>query len=84
MAQLLAMQQQLAQQKQSAVPPAQGSADGHPDMAAMMAELQALRAQVASQKKPEAAVQPTAPEPEQQPKFEDIMKEFGHGEENEV
>lgn len=82
MAQLLAMQQQMAQQNQSAAPPAQGNTDGQPDVAAMMAELQALRAQVASQNQPEAAAQPKAPESEQQPKFEDIMKEFGHSEEN--
>ena len=82
MAQLLAMQQQMAQQNQSAAPPLQGKVDGQADMAAMMAELQALRAQVASQNQPEMTAQPKAPEPEQQPKFEDIMKEFGHGEEN--
>ena len=82
MAQLLAMQQQMAQQNQSAAPPAQENPQ--PDMAAMMAELQALRAQVASQNQPAAAAQPKAPEPAQQPKFEDIMKEFGHSEENEA
>ena len=76
MAQLLAMQQQMAAQNQSAAPPA-GTAD-QPDMAAMMAELQALRAQVASKNQP---VTPAEPE---QPQFEDIMKEFGHGEENEA
>ncbi len=78
MAQLLAMQQ-MAAQKQSAAPPA-GTADQpeQPDMAAMMAELHALRAQVASQKQP---VAPVAPE---QPQFEDIMQEFGQGEENEA
>ncbi len=69
MAQLLAMQQQMAAQNQSAAAPA-GTAD-QPDMAAMMAELQALRAQVASQS------QPAAPEAPEQPKLEDIMKEFG-------
>lgn len=79
MAQLLAMQQQMAQQNQSAAPPAQGNTDGQPDMAAMMAELQALRAQVA-EKNQEA---PKAPEAPAQPNFEDIMREFGHGEENE-
>ena len=47
MAQLLAIQQQMAQQSKRAAPPAE---DGSlPDVAAMMAELQALRAQVASQ-----------------------------------
>lgn len=76
MAQLLAMQQQMAAQNQSAAPPA-GTAD-QPDMAAMMAELQALRAQVASKNQP---VTPAAPE---QPQFEDIIKEFGHGKENEA
>lgn len=76
MAQLLAMQQQMAAQNQSAAPPA-GTAD-QPDMAAMMAELQALRAQVASKNQP---VTPAAPE---QPRFEDIMQEFGQGEENEA
>lgn len=50
MAQLLAMQQQLAQQA-GASP---GTDNPQPDMAAMMAELQALRAQVASQTKTEA------------------------------
>lgn len=84
MAQLLAMQQQMAQQNQSAAPPAQGNTDGQPDMAAMMAELQALRAQVAAQNQPEPAAQPKAQEPAQQPKFEDIMQEFGNGEENKV
>ena len=79
MAQLLAMQQQMAQQNQSAAPPAQQNMEGQPDMAAMMAELQALRAQVA-EKNQEA---PKAPEAPAQPNFEDIMREFGHGEENE-
>ena len=77
MAQLLAMQQQMAQQNQSAAPPSPGNTEGQPDMAAMMAELQALRAQVATQKQPE---KPAEPEP---PKLEDIIKEFGHSEENE-
>lgn len=44
MAQLLAMQKQMTQQKQEAAPPAQDA-----DMAAMMAELKALREQVAAQ-----------------------------------
>ena len=52
MAQLLAMQKQMAEQAQSAAPPAQDNS--HPDMAAMMAELQALRAQVAAQANAEA------------------------------
>ena len=47
MAQLLAMQQQMAQQSQKTAHPEKEEAQ--PDMAAMMAELQALRAQVASQ-----------------------------------
>lgn len=84
MAQLLAMQQQMAQQNQSAAPPVQGNAEGQPDMAAMMAELQALRAQVASQNQPAATTipeKPTAPEP---PELEDIIKEFGQEEETEV
>lgn len=67
MAQLMAMQQQLAQQAQGAAPPAQEPvqesvaapveepAAAQPDLAAMMAELQALRAQVASQAKAEDA-----------------------------
>ena len=75
MAQLLAMQQQMAQQNQSTAPPAQDGA-AQPDVAAMMAELQALRAQVATQKQPERPAEP------EKPKFEDIMKEFGYGEEN--
>ena len=51
MAQLLAIQQQLNQQKQTDAPPAPAPEPAaiQPDMAAMMAELQALRAQVAAQ-----------------------------------
>lgn len=80
MAQLLAMQQQMAQQNQSTAPPA----EGQPDVAAMMAELQALRAQVAAQNQPASAAQEKTPEAEQQPKLEDIMQEFGQVEENET
>ncbi len=72
MAQLLAMQQ-LARQNQNSAPPETGEAQ--PDMAAMMAELQALRAQVANQTQPE---QPAAP---QQPELEDIIEEFRETEE---
>ncbi len=77
MAQLLAMQQQMAAQNQTAAPPA-GPAD-QPDVAAMMAELQALRAQVAAGSQPAVAETAKAPE---QPRLEDIMKEFGPGEES--
>jgi len=77
MAQLLAMQQQMAQQNQSTAPPAQDGA-AQPDVAAMMAELQALRAQVAAKN------QPAPPDAPEQPQFEDIMQEFGQGEENEA
>ncbi|MBR4057710.1 MAG: signal peptidase I [Oscillospiraceae bacterium] len=83
MAQLLAMQQQLTQQA-GASP---GTDNPQPDMAAMMAELQALRAQVASQNQPAAVEQPKDPEPVKQEKqlnLEDILKEFGQVEENEV
>lgn len=51
MEQLLAMQQQMAQQTQKTAPPEKES---QPDVEAMMAELQALRAQVASQKQDHA------------------------------
>ena len=51
MAQLLEMQKQMNQQNQNTAPPVPEKAQ--PDMAAMMAELQALRAQVAAQKQPE-------------------------------
>ena len=57
MAQLLAMQQQMAQQQQNTAPPA--PEQGQPDLAAMMAELEALRAQVAS-KEAEQPKQETA------------------------
>ena len=83
MAQLLAMQQQMAQQNQSAAP-SQENADGQPDMAAMMAELQALRAQVAAQNQSETPEQTKNPETEQKPELEDIIKEFGQVEENEA
>lgn len=69
MAQLLAIQQQMSAQNQSAAPPA-GTAE-QPDMTAMMAELQALRAQVAAQNKQEVEPQP------EEPDIEDIVKEFG-------
>ena len=49
MAQLLAMQQQMAQQNQGVAPPVQENAPPQPDVSAMMAELEALRAQVAAQ-----------------------------------
>ena len=77
MAQLLEMQKQMAQQNQSTAPPAQDGA-AQPDVAAMMAELQALRAQVA------AKTQPAPPDAPERPQFEDIMQEFGEGEENKV
>ena len=52
MAQLMAMQQMLAQQSKPVAPPEPAAPaeekPGQPDMAALMAELQALRAQVAS------------------------------------
>ena len=83
MAQLLAMQQQMAQQNQSAAP-SQENADGQPDMAAMMAELQTLRAQVAAQNQSETPEQTKNPETEQKPELEDIIKEFGQVEENEA
>jgi signal peptidase I len=83
MAQLMAMQQQMAAQNQPAAPPAAAASQAQqPDMAAMMAELQALRAQVALQNQP--PVQPKTEIPPEQLDFEEIMKEFGHSEENEV
>ena len=79
MVQLLAMQQQMAQQKQSASP-AQDNTDGQPDMTAMMAELQALRAQVATRDQPQTKDSET----QKQPKLEDIIKEFEYNKEDEV
>ena len=79
MVQILAMQQQMAQQKQSASP-AQDNTDGQPDIAAMMAELQALRAQVAARNQPQdndSEIQP-------QPELDDIINEFKHNKEDEV
>lgn len=88
MAQLLAMQQQMAAQNQSAAPPAEGeNQTEQPNIAAMMAELQALRAQVASQKQPpvmEKLVTPKAETPPAQPDFEETVKDFGYSEENEA
>lgn len=54
MAQLLAMQQQMTAQSQTAAPPSDTPAQ-QPDLAAMMAELQALRQQVTAQENPEKA-----------------------------
>jgi len=80
MAQLLSMQQQMKQQPQNQAPPVYEEKKPEPapqsDMAAMMAELQALRAQVASQN------QPKTPAPEAEPKLDEIVKEFGKSEEN--
>jgi hypothetical protein len=73
----------MAAQNQPAAPPAAAASQAQqPDMAAMMAELQALRAQVALQNQP--PVQPKTEIPPEQLDFEEIMKEFGHSEENEV
>lgn len=51
---------------------------------AMLAELQALRAQMAAQNLPNAEQQEKIPEQEQKPELEDIMKEFSPEKENEV
>ena len=86
MAQLLAMQQQMAAQSQPAAPPAEEKveeAEAQPDMAAMMAELQALRAQLAAQNQPAEAAEQTDTPKEEQPEIEDVIKEFGNSEENE-
>ena len=72
MEQLLAMQQQMQNQTNTTAPPAETAAP-QPDMAAMMAELQALRAQVAKE---------TQEQPQETPKVEDIIEEFGTGKEN--
>lgn len=77
MAQLLAMQQQMAQQNRSAAPPTQ-EAGLQPDVAAMMAELQALRAQVAMKNS-----QNDDPQPET-PTVEDIVDEFSGKEGKEI
>ena len=86
MAQLLAMQQQMAAQSQPAAPPAEEKveeAEAQPDMAAMMAELQALRAQLAAQNQPAEAAEQTDTPKEEQPEIEEVIKEFGNSEENE-
>ncbi len=70
MAQLLAMQQQMARQNP---PPVQETGDTAPDMAAMLSELQALRAQVAANQKQEA------PQPET-PTVEQIIEEINQEE----
>ena len=85
MAQLMAMQQQMATMNQPTAPPVQEApaqeapAAQQPDMAAMMAELQALRAQLAGQNQTAAPVA----EETKQPELEDIVKEFGNSEEKE-
>jgi signal peptidase len=80
MAQLLAMQQQMAQQNQGTAAPAQQEGSG-PDMAAMMAELQALRAQVAKQEQPEEQKESKVSE-EDAMDLENIVQEFGSEEEH--
>ena len=77
MAQLLAMQKQMAMQNQPTAPPAQSAAaPQQPDMAAMMAELQALRAQLAGQNQAAPAA-----EENKKPNLDDIVKEFADSEE---
>ena len=83
MAQLLEMQQRMSTQNQSAAPPTEPEGQSEqPDMTAILAELQALRAQVATQKQTPAAEQKE--KPAAQPDLEDIIKEFGQDEETEV
>ena len=72
MAQLLAMQQQMASQNPSAAPPAETAQQ--PDMAALMAQLQALQAQVAAQ-------QPAAEPPAQEQ--QSVAQELDGAKENE-
>ena len=60
-------------------PAQEAPAAQQPDMAAMMAELQALRAQLAGQNQTAALVA----EETKQPELEDIVKEFGNSEEKE-
>ena len=82
MAQLLAMQQQMTQQNQTAAPPAQEAPAAQPDMAAMMAELQALRAQLASKEQEAKTEQTEESGTTEQPDIEAIVKEFRTSEEN--
>ena len=94
MAQLLEMQKQMQNQTQPQQPqqpqPVQPQAEApQVDMAAMMAELQALRQQVAAQNAaPAQEPVPQEPAPQQPEKpaetlsLEDIMKEFSNSEEN--
>lgn len=67
MAQLLEMQKQMNQQKKSEAPP-EKKQEEEPDLAAMLAELQALRAQVAAKNQPKAEeeMQETAATPEEE------------------
>lgn len=88
MEQLLALQKQMGEQKQTDSPPEEKQApaeakEAQPDMAAMMAELQALRAQVASQKKEEKNELPETLPAAESPKFEDIIAEFENSEADE-
>lgn len=70
MEELLAMKREMTASAPATAPPAE-----QPDIAAMMAELQALRAQVARQ-----GEQPQVPEKRDEMNFEDIIKEFGNTE----
>lgn len=81
MAQLLAMQQMMAQQNQAAAPPAPLAPDqtsDQPDVAAMMAELEALRAQLAAQNQVAAAAESEVKTPE------GGKSDVDHGEEQKV
>lgn len=70
MEELLAMKREMTASAPATAPPAE-----QPDVAAMMAELQALRVQVARQ-----GEQPQVPEKRDEMNFEDIIKEFGNTE----
>lgn len=70
MEELLAMKREMTASAPATAPPAE-----QPDVAAMMAELQALRAQVARQ-----GEQLQVPEKRDEMNFEDIIKEFGNTE----
>lgn len=78
MAQLMAMQQQMMQMNQSTVQPSQqppeNAAPSQPDFAAMMAELQALRAQVATQSQANTVETPESLVPQETAKNEGVMK----------
>jgi signal peptidase len=84
MERLLAMQKQMEGQPGDSKQAPPSEKEDQPDVAAMMAELQALRAQVAAQKQEEKNAQPAVPSAKEASELDDIFAEFEKSEDEEA